>query len=268
MSANTNLLDDDGNKGTSDYNELINDDEKTRSSFKNLTNDSEDLVIESEDEEEEDTLNLGGRNLDVIPASLCKSNGPLIITLILTKNKLSSLKGLEHFQCLTTLQLDRNGLKDINDFPKLQQLKTLWLNNNNLKNLNALLLTLKKQCPNLEYLSLLFNPICPTLDPSTEQLHKRYRLTVIYHLPKIKFLDTEQVQLKERQEAMKRGKFLIVAKPSQEQLADVEDVVEDEYNEDVSPYKNVQPAAFLGKGRIKYDGRESEGNRFILNQDL
>ena len=107
------------------------------------------------------------------------------------------------------------------------------------------------------------------MEPSTDQLHKRYRLTVIYHLPNVTFLDTEPVQLKERQEAMKRGKFLIVAKPSQEQLKEVEDINEDEYqNDDISPYKNVQPAAFLGKGRIKYDGRESEGNRFILNQDL
>lgn len=268
MSAKDNLLDDDGNKNATDYDQLLNDDEKTRSSYK-MNDEEEDFVIESEDEEEEDTLNLTGQNLQILPSSLCKNKGAVITTLILTKNKLTSLKGLEYFQSLMTLQLDRNGLKDINDFPKLPQLKTLWLNNNNIRNLNSLLLILKKQCPNLEYLSLLFNPICPTMDPSTEQLHKRYRLTVIYHLPHVTFLDTEQVQLKERQEAMKRGKFLIVAKPSQEQLKDIQDVVEDDYvNDDVSPYKNVQPAAFLGKGRIKYDGRESEGNRFILNQDL
>ena len=106
------------------------------------------------------------------------------------------------------------------------------------------------------------------MDASTEQLHKRYKLTVIYHLPHINYLDTQQIELNDRKEAMKRGKFLIVAKPSSDQLKEVEDVVQDEYHEDVAPYKNVQPAAFLGKGRIKYDGRESEGNRFILNQDL
>mmetsp|Transcript_40373 Transcript_40373/g.35615 ORF Transcript_40373/g.35615 Transcript_40373/m.35615 type:complete len:272 (-) Transcript_40373:223-1038(-) len=270
--ADDNLLSNDGNEqnGTNGYNALINDDEKaTRSTYKNGMDDEDDLVIESEDEEEDDTLNLAGQNLTVLPSSICKNKGGIITTLILTKNKLTSLKGLEYFQCLQTLQLDRNGLKNINDFPKLPQLKTLWLNNNNLKNLNSLLLMLKKQCPNLEYLSLLFNPICPTMDGSTEQLHKRYRLTVIYHLPNVTFLDTEQVAFTERQEAMKRGKFLIVAKPSEEQLKDVEEVNEEDYqNDDITPYKNVQPAAFLGKGRIKYDGRESEGNRFILNQDL
>mmetsp|Transcript_22750 Transcript_22750/g.36370 ORF Transcript_22750/g.36370 Transcript_22750/m.36370 type:complete len:272 (-) Transcript_22750:192-1007(-) len=271
MSATDNLLSDDGNKhATNGFNQLqVIDDEKTRSSYKNLMDDDDDLVIESDDEEETDTLNLAGQTLTVLPPSVCKNKSSGVSTLILTKNKLTSLKGLEHFQSLTTLQLDRNGLKNINDFPKLPQLKTLWLNNNKLRNLNSLLMILKKQCPNLEYLSLLFNPLCPTLDPSTDQLHKRYRLTVIYHLPNVTFLDTEQVQLKERQEASKRGKFLNVAKPSDEQLKDLEDVNEDEYhNDDVSPYKNVKPAAFLGKGRIKYDGRESEGNRFIVNQDL
>eukprot|EP01084_Bolivina_argentea_P173193 299979_1 len=260
MSAD-NLLDDDGNNGPTDFGQILDDDEKR--SYKNLMNDEDDLVIESESEDDDDTLNLVGQNLSNIPMSMAKNKGPTVNTLILTRNKLTTLKGLEQFTNLSTLQLDRNGLKHINDCPKLNKLKTLWLNNNKLRNLNSLLLILKKQCQNLEYLSLLFNPICPTLDPSTEQLHKRYRLTVIYHLPKVKFLDTEEVSLKERQEAMKRGKFLVVAKPDKDQLAEVEDVIEEDVNEDVSPYKNVQPAAFLGKGRIKYDGRESEGNRFI-----
>merc|ERR1711933_70560 len=241
--------------------------ENIRSSYK-MDDDEEDFVIESESEEEDDTLNLTGQSLDYLPTDLCKSKGAMMKTLILTKNKLISLKGLEYFTNLNTLQLDRNGLKNINDFPKLNQLKTLWLNNNRLGNLHSLLLVLKKQCPYLEYLSLLFNPICPTMDASTEQLHKRYKLTVIYHLPHINYLDTQQIKLKDRKEAMKRGKFLVIAKPSEEQLKEVEDVIPDEYNEDVAPYKNVKPAAFLGKGRIKYDGRESEGNRFILNQDL
>merc|ERR1712129_250126 len=233
-----------------------------------MDEEEDDLVIESESEEDDDTLNLAGQNLDCLPTDICKSKGAMMKTLILTKNKLISLKGLEYFSELTTLQLDRNGLKHIKEFPKLTQLKTLWLNNNKLQNLNSLLLILKRQCPNLEYLSLLFNPLCPTMDASTEQLHTRYKLTVIYHLPQINYLDTQQISLKDRKEAMKRGKYLVVAKPSQDQLEDVEDEVPDEDNGDVEAYKNVKPAAFLGKGRIKYDGRDSEGNRFILNQDL
>jgi len=271
MAATENLLDDDGTQGSSGSkyaSELIHsDDQKTRMSYKNQSDTDDDLVIESESEEEDDTLNLTGQNLEAIPPSLCKSKGPSITTLILTKNRLRSLKGLEQFANLETLQLDRNALKNISDFPKLSKLKTLWLNNNNLKNLNSLLTLLKKQCPSLEYLSLLFNPICPTID-GTDNLHTRYRLTVIYHLPRVTFLDTERVRRSERKEAMKRGKFLAVAKPSEEQMADVEDEVDEEDTADVTPYKNVKPAAFLGKGRIKYDGRESEGNRFILNQDL
>ena len=131
----------DDNTGSTD------DDQKERISFKNggMDDDEDVLDIESEDEEEEDTLTLVGQNLTQIPPSLAKSKGPLISTLILTRNKLTSLKGLEQFQCLETLQLDRNGLKNIDDFPKLTQLKTLWLNNNKLKNLNSLLLILKNK---------------------------------------------------------------------------------------------------------------------------
>ena len=127
---------------------IPNDDEKTRISYKNQSHDDDDdLVIESEDEEEGDaTLNLTGQSLESIPLSLCKNKGSSSIsTLILTKNKLRSLKSLEHFQSISTLQLDRNALRHIDDFPKLPQLKTLWLNNNNLKNLHSLLLILKKQ---------------------------------------------------------------------------------------------------------------------------
>lgn len=30
----------------------------------------------------------------------------------------------------------------------------------------------------------------------------------------------------------------------------------------------VKSVAYIGRGKIKYDGRESEGNRFITNKDL
>lgn len=145
-SENDNLLDDDALKLTNGDLGTLNDDEKEtmRSSYK-MDDDEEDLVIESESEEDDDTLNLTGQNLDYLPTDVCKAKGAMMKTLILTKNKLVSLKGLEYFTNLSTLQLDRNGLKNINDFPKLTQLKTLWLNNNNLQNLHSLLLILKKQ---------------------------------------------------------------------------------------------------------------------------
>lgn len=53
-------------------------------------------------------------------------------------------------------------------------------------------------------------------------------------------------------------------------MDDVDDNVDENEDDgtDATAYKQVEPAAFLGKGRIKYDGRESEGNRFIMNNDL
>jgi hypothetical protein len=252
-----------------DDTDLVDDDQKQnvnlRCSYKNQDNENDDMVIESEDENDyESVLNLSSSNLIQIASSIGSS---AITTLILTNNRIKSIRGLQHFPRLQTLQLDRNDLPSIEDIPKLPNLKTLWLNNNKLSNMASILTTLKKQCPNLEYLSLLLNPVCPVLEQGTESRYTRYRHTVIYNLPKLQFLDTEAITLIEKKAASKKGRYLKVAKPDKLQLAQVEDEVEEE-NDDVSPYKNAAPAAFLGKGRVKYDGRESEGNRFISNQDL
>merc|ERR1719464_1849155 len=138
------------------------DDQKTRKSYKNQFNSRSALLIESDDEEEDDMLNLSAHqhSLEAIPSALCETKGPLISTLILTNNRLRSLKALRHFPNLETLQLDRNALTNIADLPKLPKLKTLWLNNNRLKDLHALALVLERQCPQLEFLSLLMNPLC------------------------------------------------------------------------------------------------------------
>ncbi len=122
--------------------------------FLNLNNSKYNLVnhendcfsIKSEDEEEDGILNLTGHRLGCIPLALFKQNAPCFYTtLILNKNRLSSLKELRYFYNLTTLQLDRNGLQNINHLPKLSKLKTLWLNSNNIQNLNSLITVLKKQ---------------------------------------------------------------------------------------------------------------------------
>eukprot|EP01084_Bolivina_argentea_P276006 470828_1 len=162
----------------------------------NLKEQQEDeLSIHSEDsEDDETTLNLVGQNLPMLSRSLSKNNknAPLITTLILSKNKLKSLKELKYFKNLDTLQLDNNGLEHINDFPKLSKLKTLWLNNNNLKDVNALLFVLKKQCPKIEDLSFMFNPIAETVN----------RLQFIHNFKRLRCLNGEDVIDDEKDEAV------------------------------------------------------------------
>jgi hypothetical protein len=233
-----------------------------------------DMEIETDDEEENDTvLNLSSQNLDGIPEQVAKAKGDTVYTLILTKNNIKSLKHLEYFPHLETLQLDNNKLETLDDLPKMTHLKTLWLNNNSLADLNGLLKVLLKRCPRLSYLSLLRNPVCPSVyfDHGNESRYKRYRYTMLYTLKGLTYLDTTEVTKDERKEAEARGKFLVVKKPDENDGAEApegEAVAPEPESVDVTPYQHAEPAAFLGKGRIKYDGRESEGNRFILNNDL
>jgi len=243
---------------------------QSTSQLKNV--DVEEMDIESEDEAEDNTiLRLGEQNLSEIPADIAQAKGETIRTLVLTNNRIRSLSNLEHFKRLETLQLDRNEMLDIDDMPKMPYLRTLWLNNNQLSDMHKLLRILAKNCPRLSYLSLLRNPVCPSIyfKHGNEDKYRRYRYTVLYHLHGLTYLDTTEVTHKEQKEALEKGKFLVVKKPSQQQMQDTEEVSKDTQPQDKVDVKpKTEPAAFLGKGKIKYDGRESEGNRFILNNDL
>lgn len=114
-------------------------------SYKNLRNVDYDLVIKSDDEDDEDTLNLISQNLSSIPPYIASNKLLSVTTLILTNNVLQTLNNLKYFKNLISLQLDRNQLKHIDDFPQLHKLTTLWLNNNNLNDLHSLLPILQKQ---------------------------------------------------------------------------------------------------------------------------
>eukprot|EP01083_Nonionella_stella_P099636 280137_1 len=160
---------------------------RQKQEFKNQ--DADTYLIESDDEECERILNLSRQNLRCIPYKVVKEKSNNIHTLILSSNKLCSFRYLTVFSSLTTLQLDSNHLSDelFAYFPRLKRLNTLWLNNNNLRNLDHLLSILRSQCPRLEYLSLLFNPLCPFTEDDDE--YHKYRHKVLSHLPSLKYLD-------------------------------------------------------------------------------
>ena len=169
-----------------------NTNNKIKISFKNQSDDI--YEIESDlDDEKENILNLSRQNLSKIPFKIEKINYDEISTLILSKNKLCSFENLNLFSySLIVLQLDRNNLCDdiIIKLPKLPNLKTLWLNNNNLINLKKILKILNIQCIELEYLSLLFNPLCPfTSICQNENEIKKYKFQIMTYLPKLKYLD-------------------------------------------------------------------------------
>ncbi|ETO32990.1 hypothetical protein RFI_04115 [Reticulomyxa filosa] len=156
-----------------------------------------EMQVESEDEgENENILRLTSQSLSEIPADIAQAKGETVRTLVLTDNKIRSLANLQYFKRLETLQLDRNGMLDIDDMPKMPYLRTLWLNNNQLSDMHGLLKALAKNV----------------------HKYRRYRFTVLYHLHGLTYLDTTEVTPKEQKEALEKGKFLVVKKPSQQQV--------------------------------------------------
>jgi hypothetical protein len=97
-----------------------------------------------------------------LPAILATRFGHLATRLDLSYNSLTSFKGINLFTCLNELILDNNNFEDDQlDFRMNLRLKTLSLNKNRLKNLYKLVHSIKSCFPNLEYLSLIGNPLCP-----------------------------------------------------------------------------------------------------------
>jgi hypothetical protein len=125
-----------------------------------------------------------------------------------------TLGALAPFAKLEVLVLDNNDLSSLSALPSLPVLKTLWLNNNALDDLEELLNVLSRQCPQLEYLSLLRNPCCPNeLIGKQETEYRRYRLYTKFRLPVLKNLDATKFSDAEATEAREKGKFLRSAAP-------------------------------------------------------
>ncbi|XP_053244116.1 leucine-rich melanocyte differentiation-associated protein isoform X4 [Podarcis raffonei] len=185
-----------------------------------------------------------------------------------------SLEGLETFSGLEELILDNNLLRNDLRLPRLPHLHTLMLNKNQISELESLLDHLVEVVPSLEYLSLLGNTACPNelvCKDKDEGDYQRYRYFVLHKLTNLKFLDSRKVGRSEREEAILRGAFMKVVKP-----------VDTKATTDaasISPQMSYTPLptgsrdltnhrGVLGKCRYVYYGKQSEGNRFIRDDQL
>eukprot|EP01006_Ploeotia_vitrea_P034104 TRINITY_DN65703_c4_g14_i1.p1 TRINITY_DN65703_c4_g14~~TRINITY_DN65703_c4_g14_i1.p1 ORF type:complete len:256 (+),score=121.86 TRINITY_DN65703_c4_g14_i1:48-770(+) len=240
-------------------------------------------MSEAKQKEEESTLNLAGRKLLAVERHVAVAH-KLAGTLDLTMNRVRNCEALRHMEKLRCLILDKNSIEDLAsiNFPVMPTVDTLWLNDNELGDLNATMDVISTKFPNLTYLSMLKNPACPNMyfSDGEAEAYQRYRYYVIHRLSKLTYLDSTPVTDEERAEAERRGKFLKVMKPDESQYN--RNAPENEEHEQVvatvggvgagpaEAYNSnsQQPAAFLARGRMRYDGSHSEGNRFISNDDL
>lgn len=223
-------------------------------------------------------LSYVGQDVHRIPPILARLYGKRVQALDLSYNCLTSLQELANFPYLTELVLDNNQLGDGIVLPYIQTLHTLSLNKNNITNLDLLLAKVAHNLPNLRYLSLLGNIACPNElsdREKDEQDYQRYRYYVLYNLPRLQFLDSRPVTSVEREEAAIRGQYMRIARPTINTLASQQDngFFRHTRPELYSPLPSVTRSSSdhqgtYGKCRFRYIGKNSEGNRFIQNQDL
>jgi leucine-rich melanocyte differentiation-associated protein len=95
-----------------------------------------------------------------------------------------------------------------------------------------------------------------------------FRYFVLHKIPKLKFLDATPVSDAERVEAKRVGHLQQVARPDPEQYKKTSST---KIEFEALPADLRAPGearASLGISRYVYQGRQSEGNRFIVDSDL
>ncbi|XP_031337729.1 leucine-rich melanocyte differentiation-associated protein isoform X1 [Photinus pyralis] len=207
-----------------------------------------------------------------IPEALVKMYGPKVQSLDLSYNELVSLRGMEGFPLLRELVLDNNQLTDSLVLPYLPHLHTLSLNKNCINDIELLITKIIHNLPTLTYLSLLGNKACPNqlsdIDKDEED-YQRYRYYVLHRLPALQFLDSTKVKDSERLEAKLRGQYMKIIRPKHVNL----NIAGDAVLQTLTPLPRSvrKPEDHRGayeRCKYRYSGKNSEGNRFISNNDL
>eukprot|EP01106_Pelomyxa_sp_JSP_P018310 TRINITY_DN826_c0_g1_i2.p1 TRINITY_DN826_c0_g1~~TRINITY_DN826_c0_g1_i2.p1 ORF type:complete len:263 (-),score=90.02 TRINITY_DN826_c0_g1_i2:98-781(-) len=218
---------------------------------------------------ERSRLVVAARDLEEFPAALATKFAATTKELDLSFNKLERATNLEAFTKLCELVLDNNQMRDFTALPACPTLKTLSVNGNKIDDLDAFLDVVSVKFPNLSYLSMVKNPACPYFDEDSAD-YQRYRLRVLYKLKSLKYLDAKDVTRQERAEAERKGEMLKVAKPDPAQRQFAPEPQGEQLPALPSDLKQAgesSPATYNQCAYVYY-GKQSEGNRFILNTDL
>ncbi|KAI6659752.1 Leucine-rich repeat-containing protein C10 [Oopsacas minuta] len=217
-----------------------------------------------------------GMDHQCVPPDLGGRFGGTINRLDFSYNQLREISNLEAFSHLKELVLDNNVITDGGfDLPQMPQLELLSLNKNKLEDLDVVLSKIRKNCPDLSYLSLLGNIACPSEllgGEEDENDYQRYRYFVLYQMPHLRFLDSRAVTSSELKEAKRVGAYTKIVKPSVHMYAKTQAVgtpVKEAFSP-LPPSGEQTPSAkaTFGKCKYVYYGKHSEGNRFIRDRHL
>jgi hypothetical protein len=107
---------------------------------------------------------------------------------------------------------------------------------------------------------------------------RQYRLYTLYRLPNLVVLDCGDIIADERREAALRGQFAVTRRAKAKTQSEIENAKEEQDQDrfwSTAPQQVVPPSsearqtsAVLGFNASRYDGRQSEGNRFIADKSL
>mmetsp|Transcript_18486 Transcript_18486/g.71374 ORF Transcript_18486/g.71374 Transcript_18486/m.71374 type:complete len:234 (-) Transcript_18486:98-799(-) len=221
-------------------------------------------------------LSVIGQELEGVPEDLVRQYAAAT-DVDFSCNMLTDISAVAGFPKMKNLVLDSNALTHESTFPSVPGLTTLWVNDNHIAELQPFLDALKASYPNLTYLSMLKNPACPNFFTGKQQEeYKRYRLFVLHNLPDLKFLDASPVTAEEKAQAASTGRLMAVVKPNEEQLVESQRKLVEKQQKEMAGIRDL-PAdvrevggtrASLGVSRYVYKGKQSEGNRFITNDQL
>eukprot|EP01121_Diplochlamys_sp_Union-15-3_P007095 TRINITY_DN1773_c0_g1_i1.p1 TRINITY_DN1773_c0_g1~~TRINITY_DN1773_c0_g1_i1.p1 ORF type:complete len:226 (-),score=33.12 TRINITY_DN1773_c0_g1_i1:75-752(-) len=214
------------------------------------------------------TLSIVGQDLKEIPPELGKKYGSKTTNLTLSHNLITTVENLEKFTKLKSLILDNNCLTHNQNFVPLTSLETLWVNNNKIDSLDLFLNEVVVKFPNLTYISMLKNPCCPNYFVGKDSAsYQRYRYYVVSRLPCLRFLDSSLVTEEEKSEGKKLNAKIARPTPELYKRKAPEAAVEEDRALPSEDNLGNHKTSF-GVTRYIYYGRQSEGNRFIVDDAL
>lgn len=217
-----------------------------------------------------------GNDAESIPAELINQFGFKTIILDISFNCLSDLAELEQFPYIEELICDNNLLTEKSDFPKLDHLKLFSCNKNNIEDIYMFIEKIQIQFPNITYLTMLGNLACPNqlVDLSKDDYdYSRYRKYVLHSLRKLRFLDCYEITDYEKEIIQKEKQFYgVITYKGDDRTRNIEKAKKKGAKENWTPLpepnQEKKAKSSFGYSKYVYHGKQSEGNRFILNSDL
>ncbi|XP_068156563.1 leucine-rich melanocyte differentiation-associated protein [Drosophila tropicalis] len=167
-------------------------------------------MANNRDNNDDSQLVLVQQNLRSLPEDIIKKYADYVELLDLSCNRLKDISWLAEFEQLQHLVLDNNRMDEaqLRTLKQpLPQLEVLMLNKNEFSDLPTTIQLIRRLFPNLQYLSLHGNPICPDgleLQPFSSYLqydYAYYSNYIAHSLNKLKFLDHGIVQRTYRYES-------------------------------------------------------------------